>query len=129
LGSVIYVGFQANEFLTGVFQRVMKQGGNALAEAVGAFATLLAVWLLAQVNAGFMTMLFGTLCGAAVALAISWTLARRLIPFRLSFDLPLWRNYMTAALPIAGSQILTMAMLRGDTLLLSLMKPAAHVGL
>ncbi|HEU4625502.1 MAG TPA: glycosyltransferase [Steroidobacteraceae bacterium] len=129
LGALIYVGFQANEFLTGVFQRVMKQGGNALAEAAGACATLLAVWLLAQFDAGFMVMLLGTLFGAAVALGISWTLARRLIPFRLRFDLPLWRNYMTAAMPIAGSQILTMAMLRGDTLLLSLMKPAAHVGL
>ena len=129
LGSLIYVGFQANEFLTGVFQRVMKQGGNALAEAAGAFTTLLAVWLLAQLDAGFMTMLCGTLLGAAVALTISWVLARRLIPFRLSFDLPLWRHYMTSAMPIAGSQILTMAMLRGDTLLLSLMKPAAHVGL
>jgi O-antigen/teichoic acid export membrane protein/glycosyltransferase involved in cell wall biosynthesis len=129
LGSLIYVGFQANEFLTGVFQRVMKQAGNALAEAAGAFTTLLAVWLLAQLDAGFMTMLCGTLLGAAVALTISWILARRLIPFRLSFDLPLWRNYMTAAMPIAGSQILTMAMLRGDTLLLSLMKPATHVGL
>ena len=129
LGALIYVGFQANEFLTGVFQRVMKQGGNALAEAAGAFSTLLAVWLLAQLNAGFMVMLCGTLFGSAVALAISWTLARRLIPFRLRFDLPLWRGYMTSAMPIAGSQILTMAMLRGDTLLLSLLKPAAHVGL
>jgi O-antigen/teichoic acid export membrane protein/glycosyltransferase involved in cell wall biosynthesis len=129
LGSLIYVGFQANEFLTAVFQRVMKQAGNALAEAAGAFTTLLAVWVLAQLDAGFMTMLCGTLLGAGVALTISWILARRLIPFRLSFNLPLWRNYMTSAMPIAGSQVLTMAMLRGDTLLLSLLKPAAHVGL
>ena len=129
LASLIYVAFQANEFLSGVFQRVMKQGGNAFAEAAGACATLLAVWLLARLDVGVMAMLCGTLFGAAVALAISWTFARRLIPFRLRFDLPLWRGYMTSAVPIAGSQILTMAMLRGDTLLLSLMKPAAHVGL
>src|SRR3954469_5116747 len=48
LGSMIYVGFQANEFLTVVFQRVMKQGASALAETAGAFTTLFAVWLLAK---------------------------------------------------------------------------------
>jgi O-antigen/teichoic acid export membrane protein len=47
----------------------------------------------------------------------------------VSFDLPLWRKYLIAGLPLAGSQILGMAMLRGDSLLLSLFQPAAAVGL
>jgi len=67
--------------------------------------------------------------GAALALSISWRLAYRLVPFRLSFDLALWRQFLVAGLPIGGAQILGMAMIRGDTLLLSLYQPAADVGL
>ncbi len=129
IGSLIYVGFQGNEFLTGVFQRRMKQGGSAIAEVVGACATLAAVWVLSQLEAGVIPMLCATLFGAALALGTSWTLARKLIPFRPRFEIQLWRQYLTAAIPLAGSQILSMAMLRGDTLLLSLLKPAADVGL
>jgi O-antigen/teichoic acid export membrane protein len=129
IASFIYVGFQANEFLNGVFQKTLKQGNNALAEASGACATLAAVWILSRLNSGVIAMLFGTLTGAMVAMVLSWSAARRLIGFRLTFNGSLWKLYMSQALPIAGSQILTMAMLRGDTLLLSFMKPATEVGL
>lgn len=129
LGALLYVGYQGNEFLSGVFQRKAKQGGAAIAEAAGGAATLVAVLLLARLDAGVLAMLCGTLFGALVAFAIAFVRARQLIPFRPRFEWTLWRGFLTAALPIAGSQILTMAMLRGDTLLLSLFKNATHVGL
>jgi O-antigen/teichoic acid export membrane protein len=130
VGAVIYTCLQASDFLISVFQSVLKQGRNAVAEVVGAVATLAAVWVLATLtHAGAIPMLGATLLGAALALGLSWRLAHRLVPFRLSFDLPLWRQFLVAGLPIAGAQILGMAMLRGDALLLSLYQPAADVGL
>ena len=87
------------------------------------------VALATLTHAGAIPMLGATLLGAALALGISWRLARRLVPFHLSFDLPLWRTFLVTGLPIAGAQILGMAMLRGDALLLSFYQPAADVGL
>jgi O-antigen/teichoic acid export membrane protein len=129
LGGAIYTCLQASDFLIAVFQSALKQGRNAVAEVAGTLATLAAVWVLAMTGAGAVPMLGATLLGAALALTISWRLARRLIPFRMRIDLPLWRQYLRAGLPLAGSQILGMAMLRGDSLLLSLYQPAADVGL
>jgi O-antigen/teichoic acid export membrane protein len=130
IGAVIYTCLQASDFLISVFQSVLKQGRNAVAEVAGAVTTLIVVWILATVtHAGAIPMLGATLLGAALAMGISWRLARRLVPFRLSFDLPLWRQFLVAGLPIAGAQILGMAMLRGDALLLSFYQPAAAVGL
>jgi O-antigen/teichoic acid export membrane protein len=51
------------------------------------------------------------------------------VPFRPRFEPALWRQYFFTGLPIAGSHILGMAMLRGDTLMLSLIRPAHDVGL
>ena len=129
IGAAIYTCLQASDFLIAPFQSVLKQARNAFAEAAGGVATLAAVFALALTHVGALPMLGATLLGAAVALMISIKLVRRLVPFRVSFDLPLWRRYLVAGLPLAGSQILGMAMLRGDTLLLSLLQPAAAVGL
>lgn len=129
IGAAIYTCLQASDFLIAVFQSVLKQGRNALAEVAGALTTLAAVWLLAMTSATALPMLGATLLGAALAVVISCALARRLVPFRMSFDVSLWRSYLVAGVPMAGSQILGMAMLRGDSLLLSLFHPAAAVGL
>jgi O-antigen/teichoic acid export membrane protein len=129
IGAAIYTCLQTSDFLIAAFQSVLKQARNAIAEVTGALVTLAAVSALALTHAGALPMLDATLLGAAVALNISIRLARRLVPFRVSFDLPLWRQYLVAGLPLAGSQILDMAMLRGGSLLLSLLQPAAAVGL
>jgi len=129
IGAVIYTCLQASDFLVSIFQSVLKQGRNAVAEVVGAVATLAVVWVLATTRAGALPMLGATLLGAALALGISWRLAYRLVPFRPSFDRAIWRQFLIAGLPIAGAQILGMAMLRGDSLLLSFYQPARDVGL
>lgn len=129
IGAAIYTCLQASDFLISIFQSVLKQGRNALAEVIGALVTLVAVWALATTRAGALPMLGATLLGAALAMAISWRLAHRLVAFHPSFDFTLWRQFLVAGLPIAGAQILGMAMLRGDALLLSLYQPAADVGL
>jgi O-antigen/teichoic acid export membrane protein len=129
IGAAIYTCLQASDFLISIFQSVLRQGRNAVAEVIGALVTLAAVWLLATTRAGALPMLGATLLGAALAMAISWRLAHRLVAFRPSFDFTLWRQFLLAGLPIAGAQILGMAMLRGDALLLSLYQPAADVGL
>ena len=129
IGAAIYVCLQASDFLVSIFQSVLKQGRNAVAEPGGALVTLAAVWGLAATGAGALPMLGATLLGAVLALGISWRLAYRLVRFRPSFDFPLWRQFLVTGLPIAAAQILGMAMLRGDALLLSFYQPAAAVGL
>ena len=130
IGAVIYTCLQASDFLVSIFQSVLKQGRNAVAEVIGALVTLAVVWVLATTTrAGALPMLGATLSGAALALAVSWRLAYKLVRFRPSFDRGLWREFLVAGLPIAGAQILGMAMLRGDSLLLSFYQPARDVGL
>jgi len=129
IGAAIYTCLQTSDFLIAAFQSVLKQARNAVAEVTGAAVTLAAVSALALTHVGALPMLGATLLGAAVALGISIRLVRRLVPFRMRLELPLWRHYLIAGLPLAGSQILGMAMLRGDSLLLSLFQPAAAVGL
>lgn len=129
IGAGIWTCIQAAELLVAVFQSVLKQGRNAIAESLGALTTLAGVALLVEFHAGALGMLAATLLGSLLALFISWRLARQLVPFRLQCDLRAWRNYVVLGWPMAGAQIVGMAILRGDSLVLSLFQPAAAVGL
>jgi O-antigen/teichoic acid export membrane protein len=129
IGAAVYTCTQAGELLVAIFQSVLKQGRNAIAEGTGALVTLACVWALSVAHGGTLAMLGATLCGSLLAVTISWRLAWRLVAFRLRWDVARWRQLLLLGLPIAGSQILTMAILRGDSLILSLFQPAAAVGL
>jgi len=129
IGAAVYTCLQTSELLVAVFQSVLQQGRNAIAEGTGALVTLGSVWILAVAHCGTLAMLGATLGGSLVALSISWRLAHSLVPFRLQWDIHRWPQFLVMGLPIAGSQILTMAILRGDSLILSLFQPAAAVGL
>jgi len=129
IGAAIYTCIQASELLIAVFQSVRKQGRNAVAEASGALAALGAVGIMALLHKGPLHMLAAALLGSLIALAISWRLATRLVPLHYRINLRSWKVYLALGVPIAGSQILGMAMLRGDSLILSVFQPASAVGL
>lgn len=129
IGAGIWTCIQAAELLVAVFQSVQKQGRNAIAESLGALATLAGAAVLISFHAGALGMLAATLFGSLLALAVSWRLARQLVAFRLRCDLRAWGNYIVLGLPMAGAQIVGMAILRGDSLVLSVFQPAAAVGL
>jgi len=129
VGALIYTAYQSTELLAAVFQRALRQGLPMLAEAAGALAALGLVWLAVRMEAGTDAMLLATFAGSAVTFAGSWAFARRLVPFRLGIDLATWKRFALAGLPVAASNALGIAMLRGDTLLLSLIQPAGAVGL
>jgi O-antigen/teichoic acid export membrane protein len=129
IGAGIYTCLQASDLLIAVFQSVLKQGRNAVAEAAGALLTLGGVALMAFLGGGTLAMLGASAFGVFVALVISWRLAARLVPIRFNLDLRKWRTFIVLGLPLAGSEILMMGILRGDSLVLSLFHPASVVGL
>lgn len=129
LGAGVYACGQASELVVAILQSVEKQGRNAIAEGTGALVVLALTWGMALLGVGAIPMLAVTFFGALLSLAISLKLARGLVPFTLHVDLGAWRKYIVLGLPMAGAQIVGMAILRGDSLILSLFAPASDVGL
>jgi O-antigen/teichoic acid export membrane protein len=127
-GVIGYACYQGSELLLGVFQRELKQGQPAVAEVIGTALMFVLVFLFVRWNAGLLPMILAMVAAHAVTFSLSWLLADRLIPFRLCFDWQVWRRLAVDGYPLAISSILGLAILRGDTLLLSVLKPAADVG-
>ena len=125
VGMLAYIG---NEIVTGVLQWQLRQELAILAEVLGAVATLAGVVLATRLGLGVLAMTTVSTVGFLVTFLLAWRLAARLRSVRPIVDRELWWLLVRPGLPLAASAWFTLVSLRGDTLLLSLMKPAAEVG-
>ena len=129
VGSLVYTAYQATELLMAPLQRHRRQGRGALAEVAGGALMLILVLVAMRIEAGVLAMVAALLAGSLLTLGLTWVFTWKIVPFRPHVDRRLWTMLLKAGLPLAASHVLFMAVLRGDTVLLSLMKPASEVGL
>jgi len=129
IGSLVYTAFQGTELLMAPLQRHRRQGRGAVADVAGGVLMLSLVLLAMSVDAGVLAMVGALLAGSLFTLGLTWALTRRIIPFKLRVDGRAWKLLLRAGLPLAASHVLFMAVLRGDTVLLSLLQPPSEVGL
>jgi O-antigen/teichoic acid export membrane protein len=129
IAGIGWVALQLSELLRAVFQLKLAQPRGALAEVVGAAATLVLVVGLAGLHAGTDSMLAATAAGFCCTAAVSWRFAGGLLPFRLRFEWPVWRALILAGLPIGGSLIFQTIQLRVDVVFLALLRSPAELGL
>jgi len=129
LAAVGMAAYQSNEVVTAVLQWRLSQGRAMAAEVIGTFVTLLGAAVVAYAGFGVLAMTAVSSLGLVVTFLLAWSFANRLTPVRPRIDLEEWRRLGRAGLPIALSSYLTLISLRGDTLLLSFLKPVTDVGL
>jgi O-antigen/teichoic acid export membrane protein len=129
IAGIGWVALQVSELLRAIFQLKLAQPRAALAEIAGAIATLLLVVAIASVHGGTDSMLAATAAGFCCTAIVSWRFASRLLPLRPRFEWHVWRGFLVAGLPIAGSLILQTIQLRVDVLFLALLRSPAELGL
>ena len=125
IGMLAYIG---NEIITGVLQWQLRQELAIVAEVVGAAVTLAGVVLATKLGLGVLSMAAVSTVGFLLTFLLAWALAGRLRSVRPIVDKEIWWQLVRPGLPLAASAWFTLVSLRGDTLLLSLLKPAAEVG-
>ena len=125
IGTVAQAGHQ---LLLGLFQEKLRQTGAVVAELTGTLV-LLALTALLYVSDGTPAQyLLATSIGFVVTLAVSWTIAWRMVPHGLAFDLPYWWMLLRASTPLAIGNVLILLYYRMDTVFLSLLRPVEEVG-
>jgi O-antigen/teichoic acid export membrane protein len=125
VGMLAYIG---NEIVTGVLQWQLRQELAIVAEVSGAVVTLAGAVLATKLGLGVLTMTAVNTVGFLLTFLLAWALAGRLRSVRPIVDTEIWWQLVRPGLPLAASAWFTLVSLRGDTLLLSLLKPAAEVG-
>ena len=107
-----------------ILQKNLKLIWSAAAEVSGKLVilagTLIAIWKGAPLTVIFIVVVFGY----AIHFIINFTGARRILPFTLRFDFPVWKRILLTSWPVALSGMFVIIYFKADTILLSLLRPA-----
>ncbi len=129
IGMAGWAAYLVAEVLRAVFQLYLKQTMATVAEIAGSLVNCLLVVALASIGAGTLAMIGAMTVGHLTILVLMWWFASRLIVLRPRCDWSAIRTSLSAGWPIGGSAIITMLILRGDSLILMMLKPPEDVGM
>jgi O-antigen/teichoic acid export membrane protein len=112
-----------------VFQSRQRLELSALVDFVTAAATLFFVVIATQADLGFNAVILATVLAGFAAVAVGFAFASRLVRLRPRFDRTRAKILLAAALPVGVFLMFSVAQLRIDTVMLSLLKDVDDVGI
>ena len=118
-----------NQILIGLFQKRLRMDKAVIAETIGRIILVFGIWLVLLTNRGLNGILWATVISAVLNFIISYLLAANYFFIKPTFDLKIWREIATKSWPLAVTIVLNLLYLKTDTLILSLIKSPAEVGL
>ena len=102
---------------------------QVIAETVNRIITLLLIIASIYLNLGLAFILLSTATGSAIQILIAYFWVNKIVTIKLRFNFKMWRNLLIKAIPLGISAVLIFIYYKVDTIILSLMKPSADVGI
>ena len=115
--------------LSPIFQVRLKMDRVAAAEIVSQTFGAALIVALVLADRGFYELILATVVTTATYATLVYLFSRRLMRFRLSFDLGVWRQLLRVALPLGVAIVVGTIYFRADALILSLLKDSHDVGI
>ncbi len=128
-GALGFVAYSVHLLLFGLFQQQLRQQGVVLAEVSGGLVLLALILLFARLGAEPVWFVLSLGLSYGFTLALSVGFARRLLRFRLRFELAQWRRLASFCLPLAASNTIAILYFHADIVLLALLQGPEAVGL
>ena len=112
-----------------IFQINLQMHYQVIAETVNRILTLLLIIVSVYFNLGLIFILLAVVLGSALQILLAYFWADKLIAIKFKFDFKLWRTLLIKAIPMGISAVLIFVYYKIDTVILSIMKPSADVGI
>jgi O-antigen/teichoic acid export membrane protein len=117
------------QVLIGVFQKYLKVDKIALAEVLSKATQLGLVAFFIWQGLGFLFIVSAIVGAGLVNFLLVFGFSQKYVPISFEFDFVFWKDLLKKSLPLALAVVFTAIYFKIDTVMLSLMKPAAHVGI
>jgi len=117
------------QVLIGLFQQKLSMDRDSIAEVISRVCLIAGVFYAERAGAGLNGIFLATVASAAVNFLGHYLFACQFVIIKPEFDWQLWKKIIIRSWPLAVTIILNLIYLRADTIILSLLKSAAAVGL
>jgi O-antigen/teichoic acid export membrane protein len=118
-----------NQILISLFQKELKLNGVAIAEVAGRLVLLLLVAFFAFYNKGLMAIIWAVVLGNLTNFILNYLFSLKFIKIKFAFDWQVWKKIFQLTWPLALSIAFNLVYFKADTLILSLTRSQAEVGI
>lgn len=118
-----------NQIVIGVEQRHMKMSTAAIAENIGRVTLLVGLLLARNFGWGLLAIMGFVTLASAINFFTNLQAARRFASFKWNWDPAFWKIALSRSWPIGVSIMFNLIYFKADTLILSLVRPQAEVGI
>ncbi len=127
--SLSFLFIALNQILIGLFQKRLRMDKTAISEIGGRIILVLIIWLAIKNDLGLNSILWATVFANFVNFLLHFIFSKKFIKISLRFDFDIWKEIAIKSWPLAIIIVFNLIYLKADTLILSLVKPQAHVGI
>ncbi|MBI5621440.1 flippase [Candidatus Falkowbacteria bacterium] len=117
-----------NQIVISLFQRELRMSKVVVADVVGRAVIFAAAVIAVYFNWSLLAIMAGVSLGNLVNFALTFIWSRSITRIRLAFDWPVWREVFHKSWPIGLSIIFNLVYFKLDTVILSLYRSQAEVG-
>jgi O-antigen/teichoic acid export membrane protein len=127
--TISFLSIAINQVLVGLYQVKMKMHIQAIGEVVGRIVLVGGLYVFIRHGAGFLPLM-GVVTAGSVAYTLTlWIRARKETSLGFAFDTHIWRAITIKMWPLALGVIFNVVYLKGDLLLLTIMREQTEVGI
>lgn len=117
------------QILNGIFQKRLSMDKVAIGELLGKAGQLLIVLGAIKLRLEFGWIVASILGNMIISFIIVSLWSRKYISIKLKFDFAYWKIFLKEAFPMGAASVITFLYFKLDTILLSVMKSNADVGI
>jgi len=118
-----------NQILVGLFQKELKMIKVTISEVSGRLALLLLVIIFAYLDKGLLFIMIAVITGSFINVILNYIFALKYIKIKFEFDWSVWKKILQITWPIAISIAFNLVYFKADTIILSLVRSQAEVGI
>lgn len=116
------------QVFTGLFQKELAIGRAIIGELAGRTILFIIVVMAAWQGRSLLFIINGVVLGSIANFLLALALSRRFVRLRLAYDPTLWHMIWQRSWPLAAGIVFNLIYLKADTLIMSLTRSAAEVG-
>jgi O-antigen/teichoic acid export membrane protein len=129
IAAASYIFSSGYQILNGVFQKNLAMDKVALGELAGKIVQVITIIAVVKAELGFNWIISSLLLNMIVNFLIIYFLAKKYVRIHLRFDFDYWKIFLKESMPMGIATIITFIYFKMDTILLSVMKSSADVGI
>ncbi len=124
-----FLGITLNQALTGVFQKHLRMDKVVIAEVIGRLFLVGLTYYAIQQDMGLLWVMGAVVIGSLVNFSFTFLFSRQFVKIKLAFNFDVWKQVIKESWPIAVSIAFNLVYFKFDTIILSLFKDDATVGI